>query len=177
MLPCDLDLVSLRSSPSPKCVLLGIISPDLSRLNRDLFSATWRCHGTDVPISRTDSRGTVERYFWQRSGDHCGRRRAFQGRSPDRADFRVYSNFESLSVHVFTVRRCSVPFYQIFSWFWVARSSLVYCSISSTNPCADSRCAAGGMFKHESEFSVTAAQTFVFRLSSLSPCGLRTDII
>ena len=97
MLPCGLDLVSLRSSPSPKCVLLGIISPDLSRLNRDLFSATWRCHGTDVPISRTDSRGTVERYFWQRSGDHCGHRRAFQGRSLDRADFRMYSNFESLS--------------------------------------------------------------------------------
>jgi calcium/proton exchanger cax len=32
---------------------------------------------------------------------------------------------ESLSVHVFTVRRCSVLFYRIFSWFWVALSSLV----------------------------------------------------
>ena len=33
------------------------------------------------------------------------------------------------------------------------------------------------MFKHESEFSVTAAQTFVFRLSSLSVRDLHTDII
>jgi hypothetical protein len=133
----------------------------------DISSATWRCHRTDVSISWTDSCRPIERYFWQRSGNHRRSRRALQRRSSDSADFRMYPNVSPYSVHMLTVCRCSVLSYLIFSWFWVAPSSRV-CrrNISFANPSAHSTRPTGGIFKHESEFSVTAAQTLAFRLSA-----------
>jgi hypothetical protein len=66
-------------------------------------SAAWKCNGRDVHVPRADPRRAFECYFRERGGNHCGCRRPPQGRSSDRADFRVYPTIYLRTPHVYRV--------------------------------------------------------------------------
>jgi|SRR6267142_32469 len=66
-------------------------------------SAAWKCHGRDVHVPRADPRRAFERHFRERGGNHRGYRCPPQGRSSDRADFRVYPTTYLRTARVYRV--------------------------------------------------------------------------
>jgi hypothetical protein len=115
--------------------------------------------------------GLLNATFGKCGRNHRGSRRAVQRRSPDRADLRMYPT----SISPYTCLPCAdARFY--FIEYSLGFGLLLPCwyvevSVSRTRALTLTR-TTGGIFKHESEFSVTAAQTLVFRLYLRSLCVL-----
>jgi hypothetical protein len=84
------------------CNLLSRRVPDLRGILIP-SSVAWECHGRDVHVPRADPRRAFERHFRERGRNYRGYRCPPQGRSSDRADFRMYPTIYLRTTHVYRV--------------------------------------------------------------------------